>query len=149
MTNWQRNQPIIVFLKRWIPVCIPQITRIEGYVSRTTETGAFSFHSEGRAADIYLNAFDPVHLQIGDALVQKFIDYATDLRIDHIIWNRQIWSAAHAQDGLRTWPADRNPHTNHVHIAFTRQGSQAAPPYIIALLDGVYIEVFGTMAGIP
>jgi hypothetical protein len=148
MPNWDGNQPIVKFLKRWIPICIPQVTVVGGFNRRPTETGGFSAHSEGRAADIHLDAFDPIHLQIGDALVQMFIDYATDLGVDHIIWNREIWSADRAQEGLRTWPPDRNPHTNHVHVAFTRQGSQAAPPYIIALLDGVYIEVFGTIAGI-
>lgn len=137
------------FLNRWIPVCIPQITSVGGYANRNTEVGAFSAHSEGRAADIFLNAFDPVHLQIGDALVLMFIDYAADLGIDHIIWNRQVWSTDHAQEGLRPWESSRNPHTNHVHVAFTRDGSQVAPPYLIALLDGVYIKVFGTMAGLP
>jgi hypothetical protein len=147
--NWHHNQPIVSFLRRWIPICLPQVRTVGGYAGRTTETGGFSAHSEGRAVDVHLNAFDESERLTGDALAQMFVDRATDLGVDHVIWNRRIWSAAHAADGWRAWPADRNPHTNHVHVAFTRQGSQIVPPYLIPLLDGIHISRFGTMAGMP
>src|SRR5215831_18681695 len=137
--NWRRNQPIIAHLRRWVPVCLPQAHRIGGYSNRTTETGSFSAHSEGRAADIYLNASDPEQRRIGDAVFDRFIRYAADLGIDHIIWNRHIWSADRAREGVRDWPADRDPHTNHIHVAFTRAGSQQQPSILLPILDGIHI----------
>jgi hypothetical protein len=144
---WNSDQPIVRFIKRWLPVCLPRVHRIGGYVNRATETGAFSFHSEGRAVDIYVLASDSEELRIGDALFDRFIQYAADLGVDHVIWNRHIWSADQAADGVRDWPADRNPHTNHVHVAFTRPGSQQEPGFLIAIFDGISIELYGRMAG--
>jgi hypothetical protein len=41
--------------------------------------------------------------------------------LDHVIWNRQIWSSA--RGGPRPYTGV-SPHTDHVHVAFTRAGSQ-------------------------
>lgn len=141
---WKQNQPIVKFLKRWVPICLPMITTVGGYASRDTETGSFSFHSEGRAADIYINAYDAEQLPVGDALFDRFIRFAPDLGVDHVIWNGQVWSVD--EGGPNAWPAGRNPHTNHVHVAFTRDGSQQQPGYLIPILDGIHIELFGDMA---
>src|ERR1044072_7563223 len=94
--TWNHNQPIVRFLRRWIPICIPQVTRTGGYNNRTTETGGFSAHSEGRAIDIYLDAFNESERLTGDALAQMFVDRAADLGVDPVIWNRRIWSADQA-----------------------------------------------------
>lgn len=100
---------------------------------------------EARAVDIHLDAQDPEQLRVGDALMRMFIDHATELGVDHVIWNRRIWYAGRAGEGIRDWPAGRDPHTDHVHVAFTRDGSRQQPPYPVPLLDGIHIELYGHM----
>lgn len=148
--RFNHDQPIVRFLRRWLPATLPLIHHVGGYANRTTETGAFSFHSEGRAADIHLRAANPTEQRVGDSLFQLFIDHAQDFGVDHVIWNRQIWSSD--RGGPRPWPAHRNPHTDHVHVAFSRAGSQRIPPYLVPLLDSIHIELFGsirTQAPVP
>jgi len=80
-----------------------------------------SLHSEGRALDIGLNIHNQTEKAIGDGLFQIFVDLAARLQLQEVIWNRQIWStgspAVHPYAGA-------NPHTDHVHVGFTRPGSQ-------------------------
>jgi len=149
MTNWNQDQPIVTFLRRWVPTIFPVVHHhhpdgrgVGGYVPRTTAMGTFSAHSEGRAADIYLAAGDATERQIGDGLFSLFIRWHSLLGVAHVIWNRQIWSAA--QGGPRTYPG-ANPHTDHVHVAFTRAGSQRQPTALIPLLDGLCLDVYGTL----
>ena len=82
----------------------------------------FSAHSEGRAADIYLRASYLPEKRAGDLLFRAFSRSAARLGVDHVIWNGQIWSAS--RGGPRHLPKDRNQHRDHVHVAFTRIGSQ-------------------------
>ena len=143
--NWNRNQPIIRYLRIWLPRMFPQITRIGGYVNRTTRGGSFSAHSEGRAADIYLDANNSDELAIGNGLFEMFSQRASLLGVDHVIWNQQIWSAQ--RGGPRAYTGSGGPHRNHVHVAFTRSGSQKQPPVLIPLLDGVHIDLYGVLSG--
>lgn len=80
-----------------------------------------SLHSEGRALDIGLNAFDANEVVIGDRLFQIFCDLGQAMQLEEAIWRRQIWSArrplVHQYTGHRA-------HTDHVHVGFTRPGSQ-------------------------
>ena len=143
--NWNRNQPIIHYLRTWLPRAFPQITRIGGYNNRSTAGGSFSAHSEGRAADIYLDANDAEELRIGNGLFGMFRTRGTELGVDHVIWNRQIWSAA--RGGPRNYTGSGGPHTNHIHVAFTRPGSQRQPSILIPLLDGVHLDLYGRLFG--
>ncbi|MDQ2776363.1 MAG: hypothetical protein M3Y57_15825 [Acidobacteriota bacterium] len=80
-----------------------------------------SLHAEGRALDIGLMVSRPYEKLIGDELFQAFIEYASQMGFQEIIWNRQIWSAAkpvvHPYTG-------HDPHTGHIHAGFTRPASQ-------------------------
>ena len=144
VTDWRRNQPIILHLRRWVPQAFPEVRRIGGYNNRRTRRGGFSAHSEGRAADIHLFANVPIEKRIGDGLFQMFQDYQQELGVDHVIWDRQIWSVA--EGGPREYQGG-SPHRDHVHVAFTRTGSQLQPSILIPLLDGLHIDLFGTLGG--
>ena len=84
-------------------------------------TNTPSAHAEGRALDIGLLVTRPGEKLIGDELFQLFIRNSIELGLDHVIWNRQIWSQVHPRP--RPY-LGQNPHTDHVHVAFTREGSQ-------------------------
>ncbi len=139
--HWNKNQPMVLYLRRWLPIYLPRVRKVGGYVNRTTDVGTFSAHSEGRAADIYLDAGDPLDRQVGDALFLLFQEYAAELGVDHTIWNREQWSVD--RGGPRPYPKGRNPHTNHVHVAFTREGSQEEPALLLYLLGKVSAELYG------
>ena len=94
--------------------------------------------------DIYVNAGDPTERQIGDGLFSLFIKWQSSLDVDHVIWSRQIWSAVNG--GPRPYTGV-DPHTNHVHVAFTKTGSQRQPPFLIPLLDGLCLDIYGTLTG--
>jgi hypothetical protein len=91
-----------------------------------------SLHAEGRALDIRLNALKPDEKRIADGLLNIFIECASELDAQEIIWNRQIWSQGrpflHLYVGLK-------PHVDHIHLGFTREGSQrtAFPLFIVKL----------------
>jgi len=94
-------------------------------------TSTPSLHSEGRALDIGLNAFDPYEVVIGDRLFQIFWDLGQTMQLEEVIWRRQIWSSrqplVHPYAGI-------SPHTDHVHVGFTQSGSQqTAMPAMFAL----------------
>jgi|LGOV01.1.fsa_nt_gb hypothetical protein len=147
MPNWNRDQPIIRYLRVWLPRMFSVINRIGGYVPRTTRGGSFSAHSEGRAADIYLNASNSEQRAIGDGLFRIFTEYCSELGVDHVIWNLRI--ASRHRPTPREYTGSGGPHTNHAHVAFTRPGSQQTPPILIPLLDGIHIDVYGYLAGEP
>ena len=71
--------------------------------------------------DIGLSASKPTEKTIGDGLFQAFIDVAAEMGVEEVIWNRRIWSTRnphiHAYHG-------HSPHTDHVHVGFTRAASQ-------------------------
>ncbi|QIP12252.1 hypothetical protein G8759_06220 [Spirosoma aureum] len=150
--NWDKTQPLILFMREQIPTYFPIIAEkhprgrgVGGYVERTTKTGSFSFHSEGRAADIYLNAFDAEQRHIGDALRDGFIRYHQSLGVDHVIWNTKIWSVE--KGGPRPYTGGNGPHTDHIHVAITKAGSQKKNPDLIRMLDEVSAIVFSMEIG--
>lgn len=143
--SWRRNQPMVKYLKRWLPRMFPLIKKVGGYANRTTARGSFSAHSEGRAADIYLRANIPEQKALGDALFKMFRERSRELGVHHVIWNRQIWSAR--RGGPR--PYGGGSHRDHVHVAFTRVASQKQPSILIPLLDGIHIGLYGKLSGEP
>ena len=139
--NWNQNQPIVHHARTVLVLTFPMLTRlgystnpsgIEGYAKRTTHSGGPSAHAEGRALDIYVSAFVHAEKMLGDGLFDVFSKNHQVLGVDHVIWNRRIWSAA--KGGPRPYTnAANGPHTNHVHVAFTRAGSQKQPPALQTL----------------
>ena len=57
---------------------------------------------------------------IADQLFRIFIVSAYDTGIDNVIWNRRIWSRARGEHDYH----GENAHTDHIHVEFTRPGSQ-------------------------
>lgn len=93
---------------------------VGGRVQRTTASGGFSRHSEGRAADIYVNVKNAYLKRFGDELFQRFAANARSLGLEDLIWNDQIWSAAHPTVHAYT----DTDHRDHLHMGFSRIASQ-------------------------
>jgi hypothetical protein len=148
--NWQGNQPIIHFLRRWIPLYFPEIANrgnrgkihrsgVGGYNREINHTrGA---HEEGRAADIYVNANRPYLRAIGDGLFRIFIEHSDELGIENVTWNRQTWDSVRDAGGAPRNYDQGDPHTNHLHVSFTCEGSQQQPTVLLTYLEGLAREV--------
>ncbi len=122
MTDWKRPQPAPLYLRQRLRANFPEITKMGIYNDRNIAgTTKKSAHAEGRAIDIHLNANIPSQRTLGDQLVSALIRKALPLGIDNVIWNRQIWSRA--KGGPRLYKG-KSPHTDHIHVEFTRAGSQ-------------------------
>ena len=120
--QWNGPQPAPRALWDIIHANFPQ-ARFDGIYNprNIAGTNTRSLHAEGRALDIGLSVGNPTEKTIGDSLFQIFVDTAAQAGFQEIIWNRQIWSSAHPNIHHYT---GQNPHTDHVHVGFTRQASQ-------------------------
>lgn len=122
--TWDRAQPAPKALWALVRVNFP-VARNLGIFNRRTIAGSSkpSLHSEGRALDIGLSVFDPGEKVIGDRLFALLCEAAKALQLEEVIWNQQIWSSrkpfVHPYGG-------RSPHHDHLHVAFSRDGSQVA-----------------------
>ena len=120
--NWNQPQPAPRAVWTLVHANFPQ-TRFMGIYSRRNVAGTNtpSAHAEGRALDIGLEVARPQENVLGDQLFDLLIRNSAELGLDHVIWNRQIWSTA--RGGPRPYTGV-SPHTDHIHLAFTRDGSQ-------------------------
>lgn len=128
--NWHQSQPAPKNAIRFIHANFPQVRNLGIYVCRDVKgTHVRSSHAEGRALDIGLRADLPAERLIGDQLFHAIIVSATRSGIDNVIWNRQIWSLSHPaiRPFVGNYPGGgpRNPHTDHIHVEWTRGGSQS------------------------
>lgn len=120
--NWHGPQPAPKELANMLKLNFPQITQTGIYNDRNVAgTAKKSSHAEGRGLDIHLSAFRSEQRMLADQLFPVFIRKASQLGIDNVIWNKQIWSQSKGGPRLYT---GKNPHTDHIHIEFTREGSQ-------------------------
>lgn len=120
--NWKGPQPAPKYLARRLRVNFPQITQTGIYDDRgIAGTQKKSAHAEGRALDIHLSAVDPEQRSLGDQPFRALVRKASFLGIDDVIWNRQLWSQV--RGGPRPY-SGVSPHTDHIHVEFTRAGSQ-------------------------
>jgi hypothetical protein len=124
MANWNGPQAAPKALWAMLQANFP-VARNVGIFNRRNIAGTNtpSLHSEGRALDIGLNAGDATEVVIGDRLFEIFCDLGQTLQLEEVIWRRQIWSAQHP---LVHAYAGISPHTDHIHVGFTRTGSQQA-----------------------
>jgi hypothetical protein len=127
--NWAKDQPAPRHAIKMIHANFPQVRNLGIYVCRDIKgTSIRSAHAEGRALDVGLRAHVPGEKFLGDQLFRALIKSAAKSGIDNVIWNHQIWSVSHG--GPRPWighytnGAPKNPHTDHLHIEWTRDGSQ-------------------------
>lgn len=119
--NWHQAQPLPTGLAKYLKANFLQISATGIYNDRNVAgTNKKSAHAEGRALDIHLSVSRPDEKLIADRLYRIFIEAAYQTGIDNVIWNRTIWSrsrGAHHYNG-------QNPHTDHIHVEFTKAGSQ-------------------------
>jgi hypothetical protein len=120
--NWNQPQPAPKALWAMVHANFPQTRFLGIYNPRNVAgTNVPSAHADGRALDIGLLVSHPGEKALGDQLFQLLIRNAAELGLDHVIWNRQIWSAA--RGGPRAYTG-ASRHTDHIHLAFTRNDSQ-------------------------
>jgi hypothetical protein len=132
-------KPIIEFLREWLPVYFPVLTT-PGHGLHPTGVGGYArrgrYHPTGRAADIFLIARDPYERRVGDALFELFIRKGTDLGVDHVIWNEQIWSRS--RGGPRPYRGS-SPHRTHIHVFFTPWGAELRPCWLLPYFDDILV----------
>jgi len=120
--SWDHAQPAPLALWKLVHANFPQTRNLGIYNARNIAgTNTPSLHAEGRALDIGLLVSNPTEKYIGDELFELFIEHAQQMGLQEIIWDHQVWSTqrtyVHPYGGS-------NPHTDHVHVGFTRDGSQ-------------------------
>jgi len=133
--NWKGPQPAPRYMANLLTANFPDVKKTGIYNDRNVAgTNKKSSHAEGRALDFHLDATDPSQKALGDRLFDAIIRKAEKIGVDNVIWNREIWSVGKKVGGKRKYNG-KNPHTDHVHVEFTRAGSQ----YVT--LDEILIEV--------
>jgi peptidoglycan hydrolase-like protein with peptidoglycan-binding domain len=99
-------------------------------ISRNCNSGVTE-HSEGRAVDWMLSAYNPTQKAIADSVTQWLSApdaqgrpgaMARRFGIMYIIWNRKMWRA---YDPGRGWAPYTGsvPHTDHIHVSFSWDGA--------------------------
>lgn len=122
MTDWNKPQPAPKALWDIVHANFPRARNLGIFNKRNVAgTNKASSHSEGRALDIGLLAASPEERGLGDQLFRIFIANVAELGMSNVIWNRHIWSTT--LPTVRHYTG-KNKHVDHVHIEFTRAGSQ-------------------------
>lgn len=151
MTNYRDaggNQPIILYLRQWVPVYFPLLTSRRRRGQHSSGIGGYNnargggAHIEGRAADIYVNSRREDERPIGDALFEMFSKHPQELGVETVTWHVRIWNRAKHDLPGTARPYTRGDHDDHVHVAFTPEGSQQQPPILL-----VYFEALATKLG--
>jgi hypothetical protein len=142
------NQPIILYLRQWVPVYFPLLTSRRRRGQHPSGVGGYNnapgggAHIEGRAADIYVNARREDEKPIGDGLFEMFSKHPGELGVETVTWHVRIWNSEQNDPPGTSRPYTRGDHDDHVHVAFTREGSQQQPPILL-----VYFEEFASPTG--
>ncbi|MCW4601030.1 peptidoglycan-binding protein [Janibacter hoylei] len=99
-------------------------------ISRACNYG-LTEHSEGRALDWMLNAYDPHERAVADGVISWLLApdsqgrpaaMARRFGVMYIIWNRQIWGTYQMDAGWRPYNG-ASPHTDHIHFSFSWDGA--------------------------
>lgn len=109
----------------------------DGGIVRACDRGGPSEHKEGRAWDWMVDAHDPEEAAQAGQLLSWLL--ATDedgneqamarrLGVMYVIWDGRIWSQERADEGWRDY-GGASPHTDHVHLSFTRRGAAMETTY--------------------
>ena len=131
--KWNHAQPGPIALWRVIRSNLPMTTNKGIYNYRSVAgTTRLSAHAFGRALDVGLSALKGDERQIGDIVFETLVRCSKEMGLDHVIWNHQIWSAS--RGGPRRYTL-ANQHLDHLHIAFTPQGSQRTsfPRFLVGI----------------
>jgi hypothetical protein len=97
-----------------------------GYDASGVSTGHMkgSAHYEGRAIDVFVRPINAGNKRTGWAIASYLVAHASRLDIDHVIFDKRIWTAgARSEQGWRDYdpgngPGDRKilEHRDHVHV---------------------------------
>lgn len=95
-----------------------------GYSCRanTANTKELSIHAVGRALDVMVGQGSSK----GDEVANYFVENATILGIDLIIWNHTLWKVTPTGATSRQYTGP-NPHTDHVHAEVTHAVAESGP----------------------
>jgi hypothetical protein len=82
-----------------------------------------SAHYDGRAIDVFVRPINPDNKRKGWAIASYLVAHASRLDVDHVIFDKRIWSAGRSASGWRDYdpgdtPGDRAilEHRDHVHV---------------------------------
>jgi hypothetical protein len=151
MVDWTREQPILVYVRELTWKHFPEVAvawadhknyptihptlGVGGFGHTTTAHGTPSRHTEGRACDIYFYTSDAQLYQWGLALFDQLATNASRLDVEDLIYYKRIWSARHRYVHA-TDARDMRNHRDHLHVGFSRPGSQRRP----IILDTLFQE---------
>ena len=127
-------QPGAIALRDWLAANVPQGRSGGIFNCRNVRGGrSLSLHGAGRAVDWMLSANNSTQKRAADALVALLLAtqgserwaLARRMGVQEIIWNRKIWTASKATQGLRAYRPGPggSPHTNNIHIGMNVPGS--------------------------
>lgn len=149
MPNWKIEQPAPKELLQVIKSAFPEYLKKDANViMRNENVGGPSLHKEGRALDIHFSISPALPTEeenvIAYRLFRLFIEEYSELGMDHVIWNRQQWSITNQK--IRPYPDPdvkgwRSPHEDHIHIAWTREGSQYRYFPMVSMRIGLYAHL--------
>jgi hypothetical protein len=106
-------------------------------IARDCGIGGVSEHKEGRAWDWKANASNATQHRSVDRMLKWLLEVdaagnrhamARRLGIMYIIWDRQMFRMYRPNDGWQPYSGS-SPHTDHVHISFTRAGGAKTTSY--------------------
>jgi|SRR5512143_814662 hypothetical protein len=147
--NWtglrrDANQPIVLELKEYFPRIFPEIPKWQpsGLVGGYNPASVGGGHEYGLAADIYLRVPMENEKRVGDGLFDMFMWQADEVGVEHVIWNEMKWESKKNVPGAPRKFLGQNPHTDHVHVRFTREMSQRRPPILVFRLQRLHDELF-------
>jgi hypothetical protein len=100
-----------------------------GYSCRanTGNTKELSIHAVGRALDVMVGQGS----EKGNEIANYFVENATTLGIDLIIWNHTLWKVTPTGATSRAYTGP-NPHTDHVHAEVTHAVAESGPGQVDA-----------------
>jgi hypothetical protein len=97
-----------------------------GFAAGGVSTGHMkgSAHYDGRAVDVFVRPVDAANKRTGWAIASYLVAHASRLDIDHVIFDKRIWTAGdRSKEGWRDYdpgnaPGDRAilEHRDHVHV---------------------------------
>jgi hypothetical protein len=152
--NWkglrkEAPQPAVTQIRTFFPRIFPEVPqwRREGLVGGYNNKSFGGGHEYGLAADIYVRVIMPDEKRIGDGLFEMFKTHP-ELGVEKVIWNRQAWDLGSPTDESRPFRGDK-PHTDHVHVRFTRTASQSASPKLVFLMKDLHDSLFGSLGSQP
>ena len=98
---------------------------VGGFAAGGVSTGhrPGSAHYDGRAVDVFVRPINPDNKRKGWAIASYLVAHASRLDVDHVIFDKRIWSAGRSAGGWRDYdpgdtPGDRAilEHRDHVHV---------------------------------